>query len=175
MVTNEEHCTTLMQLHQHAKHRATTGNSALRWVATTTRAAPRCALQRGSTTVMITVLVADDEPMIRRALADMLNEQPGVSVIGVARDRDGAVALAGLLRPTVAVLDVRMPGGGAEAARQIGLVSPRTRLVAHSAFDDRPSRTAMLAAGAGDYIVKGTPAADIVARVLAAAAETRAS
>ena len=122
----------------------------------------------------ITVLVADDEPMIRRALADMLNEQPGVAVVGVARDRDGAVALARLLRPTVALLDVRMPGGGAEAARQIGLVSPRTRLVAHSAFDDRPSRTAMQAAGAGAYIVKGTPAADIIAQVRAVAGDTRA-
>jgi DNA-binding NarL/FixJ family response regulator len=123
----------------------------------------------------ITVLVADDEPMLRRALADMLDEQPGVTVVGVAGDAAGAVALARLLRPTVALLDVRMPGGGVEAARQIRLVSPGTRIVAHSAFDDRQSRTAMLAAGAGDYVVKGSPSADLVARVLAVASDTRAS
>jgi DNA-binding NarL/FixJ family response regulator len=118
----------------------------------------------------ITVLVADDEPMLRRALADMLDEQPGVRVVGVARDATGAVALARALRPAVVLLDVRMPGGGGiEAARQIRLVSPGTRVLAHSAFDDRSSRTAMLAAGADDYIVKGTPSADIVARVIAAA------
>jgi DNA-binding NarL/FixJ family response regulator len=124
----------------------------------------------------ITVLVADDEPMMRRALSDMLDEQPGLSVVGVARDAAGAVALARVLRPAVVLLDVRMPGGGGgEAARQIRLVSPGTRVLAHSAFDDRSSRTAMLAAGAHGYIVKGTPSADIVAQVIAVAEATRAS
>jgi two-component system invasion response regulator UvrY len=123
----------------------------------------------------ITVLVADDEPMLRRALADMLDEQPGVRVVGVARDAAGAVALARLLRPSVAVLDVRMPGGGDEAVRQIRMVSPGTRVVAHSALDDQRTRTLMLAAGADDYVVKGTPNADIVARITAAARRTRAS
>jgi DNA-binding NarL/FixJ family response regulator len=123
----------------------------------------------------ITVLVADDEPMIRRALADMLGAQPGIEVVGMAADAAEAIASARLHRPDVVLVDVRMPGGGAAAARGIRLVSPGTRLVAHSALDDRPSRTAMLAAGAGDYIVKGTPSADIVARVLAVARDRRAS
>ncbi|HXA29377.1 MAG TPA: response regulator transcription factor [Candidatus Angelobacter sp.] len=122
------------------------------------------------------MLVADDEPMMRRALSDMLDEHPGLSVVGVARDAAGAVALARLLRPAVAVLDVRMPGGGGvEAARQIRLVSPSTRVLAHSAFDDQSSRTAMLAAGAHGYIVKGSPSAGIIASVLAVAANSRAS
>ena len=124
----------------------------------------------------ITVLVADDEPMLRRALADMLDAHPGVSVVGVARDAPGAVALARVLRPAVVLLDVRMPGGGGvEAARRIRLVSPGTRVLAHSAFDDRSSRTAMLAAGADGYILKGTPSAHIVARVMAVAQDSRAS
>jgi DNA-binding NarL/FixJ family response regulator len=113
--------------------------------------------------------------MLRRALADMLDEQAGVEVVGVAADAPGAVALARLHRPDVALLDVRMPGGGVEAARQILLVSPATRVVAHSAFDDRPSRTAMLTAGAADYVVKGTSSADLVARLVTVAQDARAS
>jgi two-component system invasion response regulator UvrY len=140
------------------------------------RDTPPGAAQRGRFTVLhITVVVADDEPMLRRALADMLGDQPGITVVGVTGDAEGAVALARLHRPTVAMLDVRMPGGGVEAARQIRLVSPGTRVVAHSAFDDRASRTAMLAAGASDYIVKGTASADVVARLVAVADSSRAS
>jgi DNA-binding NarL/FixJ family response regulator len=122
----------------------------------------------------ITVLVADDERMIRQALADVLEEQPDIAVVGVAEDTAGAVAMARTHHPDVALLDVRMPGGGGvAAARGIRLASPTTRIVAHSAFDDRHSRTAMLAAGAADYLVKGTPAGDIVARVIAAARDRR--
>jgi DNA-binding NarL/FixJ family response regulator len=123
----------------------------------------------------ITVIVADDEPMIRAALAEMLDQQPGVRVVAEATDAAGAVAMARLHHPTVALLDVRMPGGGAEAARGIRLVSPVTRVVAHSASDDLPTRCTMLAAGAGDFIVKGTPSGQLAARVLAAARPSQAT
>jgi DNA-binding NarL/FixJ family response regulator len=123
----------------------------------------------------ITVLVADDEPMVRTAVSDMLGAHPLIVVVGQAGDAATAVALARTHRPSVALLDVRMPGGGGEAARGIRLVSPATRILAHSAFDDARSVTAMLAAGAEGLIAKGTDGDEIVARVLAAGQEVRAS
>jgi DNA-binding NarL/FixJ family response regulator len=124
----------------------------------------------------ITVLVADDEGLVRTAVSDMLGAHPLIVVVGLAGDAATAIALARTHRPSVALLDVRMPGGGGvEAARGIRLASPGTRILAHSAFDDARSVTAMLAAGAEGLIVKGTDAPEILARVLAAGQAERAS
>jgi DNA-binding NarL/FixJ family response regulator len=120
----------------------------------------------------ITVLVADDEPMLRQALADLLDDQAGVRVVAVAANALQAVALARAHRPDVALLDVRMPGGGPAAARGIRTVSPSTHILAHSAFDDPGSRTAMLTAGAEDCILKGTEASTIAARVVSCGRQT---
>jgi len=120
----------------------------------------------------ITVLVADDEAMVRAALADALNDHPYVHVIALAGDAAEAVRRAHELRPDVAIVDVRMPGGGGpEAARGIRLHSPGTRIIAHSAFDDVASSNAMLAAGAHEYIVKGAGVRRIISSVLRAAAD----
>lgn len=118
---------------------------------------------------LITVLLADDEPMLRDALADALNDHPDVRVVGVASNAAEAVQLAVQMRPDVAIVDVRMPGGGVAAVRAIRLHSQRTRVIAHSAFDDIASRNAMLAAGAREYIVKGSGVARILDSVLLAA------
>src|SRR5579864_5759001 len=105
--------------------------------------------------------------MVREALADMLNDHPRISVVAVAGDVGEAVRQAADLHPDVAILDVRMPGGGgAAAARGIRLHSPATRILAYSAFDDGVAGNEMLAAGAEAYIVKGAGARHIVASVL---------
>lgn len=117
----------------------------------------------------ITVLVADDEPMLRDALCDALNEHASVRVVAVASSAAEAVQRAVETRPDVAIVDVRMPGGGSEAARGIRLRSPRTRVIAHSAFDDVASRNALLAAGAHEYIVKGASVVRLLDSVLIAA------
>lgn len=115
----------------------------------------------------ITVLVADDEPMVREALTDLLNDHPGITVVAVASAVAEAVEQAGALRPDVAILDVRMPGGGGvAAARGIRQHSPGTRILAYSAFDDDLASTEMLAAGAEAYLVKGAGARRILHTIL---------
>jgi len=117
----------------------------------------------------VTVLVADDEAMVRDALVEALQQHPHVRVVAVAGDAAAAVEQARLLRPDVAIVDVRMPGGGGtEAARGIRLHSPGTRVIAHSAFDDDGTCNAMLAAGAHEYLVKGTGMPRILRSVLRA-------
>ena len=111
----------------------------------------------------IRVLIADDEPALRGALADLLEHEDDVVLIGAVGDADEAIALAGDERPDVALVDVSMPaGGGARAAREIARCSPDTRVIALSAFEDRPTVLEMLRAGAVGYLVKGTAGEEIV-------------
>lgn len=111
----------------------------------------------------IRVVIADDEPALRIALADLLAHEETIRLVGTAGDADEAIELAVQARPDVALVDVKMPaGGGPRAAREIIKVSPRTRVIALSAFEDRPTVLEMLRAGAVGYLVKGTAAEDIV-------------
>ena len=112
------------------------------------------------------MLIADDEPAPRGALAELLAHEDGVVLIGTAGDADEAIQLADDARPDVALVDVKMPaGGGPRAAREIVRVSPATRVIALSAFEDRPTVLEMLRAGAVGYLVKGTGADEIVGSI----------
>jgi EAL domain-containing protein (putative c-di-GMP-specific phosphodiesterase class I) len=114
----------------------------------------------------IRVLIADDEPALRGALAELLAHEDHVVLIGTAGDADEAIRLADDAQPDVALVDVKMPaGGGARAAREIVRVSPATRVIALSAFEDRPTVLEMLRAGAVGYLVKGTGADEIVGSI----------
>lgn len=111
----------------------------------------------------VRVLVADDEPDLRDALTDLLAQEPSLALVGSAADADEAVSLAEREQPDVALVDVNMPaGGGPRAAREIVRTSPRTRVIALSAFEDRATVLEMLRAGAVGYLVKGMGGEEIV-------------
>lgn len=112
------------------------------------------------------MLVADDEPVVLAALAELVEAEETLELVGTARDAQEAIELAILEHPDVALLDVKMPaGGGPRAAREIRIGSLQTRVVALSAYEDRASVLEMLRAGAVGYLVKGTRAAEIVKMV----------
>jgi EAL domain-containing protein (putative c-di-GMP-specific phosphodiesterase class I)/FixJ family two-component response regulator len=114
----------------------------------------------------IRVLLADDEPALRGALADVLGQEENLTLVGSAADADEAIALAARELPDVALVDVKMPaGGGPRAAREIQRLSPTTRVIALSAFEDRPTVLEMLRAGAVGYLVKGMAADEIVGSI----------
>lgn len=97
----------------------------------------------------------DDHSVVRHGLVAVLSQQPDLSVVGQAADGETAVKLAGELRPDVAVLDVRMPGiGGIEACRQIQQVSPQTRVVFLTSFQDEEALVEGMLAGARGYALK---------------------
>ncbi|HEY7667832.1 MAG TPA: EAL domain-containing protein [Actinomycetota bacterium] len=113
----------------------------------------------------ISVLIADDDAAVRRVLEDLVRSDPGLRFVGAAEDADGAVALACAHRPDVAVLDVKMPGGGPDAARRILAGSPETWIVALSAHEDDASIRQMIAAGTRSYLVKGASASELLAAI----------
>ncbi|MGH2635988.1 MAG: EAL domain-containing protein [Actinomycetota bacterium] len=103
----------------------------------------------------IRVLIADDEPSIRQTLTNVVESDPSMEVVGTAPDAQGAIELAELRQPDVALLDVRMPGGGGpRATREIVRHSPPTLVIALSAFEDRESVLTMIRAGARSYVGK---------------------
>ena len=111
----------------------------------------------------IRVLIADDEAELRAALADLIASEDSLELVGAARDAGEVVELARANRPDVALVDVKMPGGGgASATRRIIEGSPRTKVIALSAYEDRATVLEMLGAGAAGYLVKGTSPDEIV-------------
>jgi EAL domain-containing protein (putative c-di-GMP-specific phosphodiesterase class I) len=111
----------------------------------------------------ITVMLADDEPALITALTELFSHEDRLRLIGTAADAEEAIKVAETGRPDVALIDVRMPqGGGPHAARGISRVSPTTRVIALSAYEDRTNVLEMLRAGAVGYLVKSTTAEDLV-------------
>ncbi len=118
----------------------------------------------------VRVLIAEDQPTIRDALIDLIEDEPGLEVVAVADDATQAIGLARRTQPDVAVLDVRMPGGGgARAARGILRHCPRSNVVALSAHDDRMSVMEMLRSGARGYLLKGADPGLILSAIRGAA------
>jgi EAL domain-containing protein (putative c-di-GMP-specific phosphodiesterase class I) len=117
----------------------------------------------------IRVLIAEDDQQVRQALADMINMETAMEVVAAVGDAAGAIAAAEACRPTVALVDVRMPGGGPAAARGIKDCSPGTCVLALSAFSNRARVLEMLEAGADGYLVKGTSVQSILDAITSAA------
>ena len=135
-------------------------------------------LRRGGVRVSIArirLMLADDEASILEAMSELVSLDKDIDVVGTARDAGEAIDLAELHAPDVALLDVRMPGGGgSRAAREIRRRSPETRIVALSASTDPRTVASMVRAGAVGYVGKDQPA-DEVLRAIHRSADGRAS
>src|SRR6266545_17021 len=104
----------------------------------------------------IRVLIADDEQSVLDVLTAVMDAESDLEVAASARDAETAIQLATREQPDVAILDVRMPGGGGpRAAREILRRSPSSRVIALSAHEEVDSVLEMLRAGALGYVVKG--------------------
>lgn len=116
----------------------------------------------------IRVVIADDDDEVRDALGEVVGADARFAVVGTARTGDEAVSVAAVSSPDVVLLDVRMPGGGPEAARRL-TASGGPVVVAVSAHTGATSIVAMVRAGAVGYLTKGRlgDLTDLVARCAA--------
>jgi DNA-binding NarL/FixJ family response regulator len=113
----------------------------------------------------ISVLIVDDQRLVRSGFAVILGTEPGITVVGQAGDGNEAVTLARQLAPTVVLLDIRMPNmDGLTAARHI-LEETACRVLMLTTFDSDEYVYAALRAGASGFLLKDAPSEQLVGAV----------
>ena len=123
----------------------------------------------------ITVLVADDQPLVRAGLAMLLSAQPDLEVVGEASDGRETIQLAQRLRPDVVLMDLRMPVlDGAEATRVLVREQADSdrlvKVLVLTTFNDDDAVYGALTAGASGFLLKHAAPADLVAAIRRVAA-----
>ncbi len=117
------------------------------------------------------VLLVEDHRMVREALSEVLARVPDIEVVGAAGNAQDALTQAGLLKPDVVVLDIRLPDlNGIEVAARLRDAGGGAKIVALSAFADKRFVTAMLRSGASAYVTKSAAGTELVSAIRAVAA-----
>ena len=115
------------------------------------------------TALPLRVLVADDHPVFRGGMRQLLDTQPLLTCVGEAATGAEAIELTRALRPDVAVLDLHMPGvNGVDAARAITRETADIGVLILTMLDDDESVFAAMRAGARGYLLKGSGPAEVV-------------
>jgi DNA-binding NarL/FixJ family response regulator len=119
---------------------------------------------------VITLLLADDQQLVRAGLRMLCGSAPDITVVAEAADGAAAVVLAARHEPDVILMDLRMPGlDGIGATRQILRARPDTRIVVLTTFDDDDHLYPALAAGATGFLAKDVAPEDLLAAIRRAA------
>jgi DNA-binding NarL/FixJ family response regulator len=118
----------------------------------------------------LSVLIADDHPVVREGLRGMLAAEPGIRVVAEAASGDEAVVLAIRHQPDVVLMDLRMPGGdGVQATAGILAALPGTRVIVLTTYESDADIVRAVEAGAAGYLLKDTPIPGLVTAIRAAA------
>ena len=111
----------------------------------------------------IRVVIADDHALLREGLRALLKTAEDIEVVGEAADGLEAIEACRKLGPDVVLMDIAMPGlGGLEAALEVRKVSPHTRVLVLTQYDDREYVSRFLKAGAAGYILKKAAGTELV-------------
>ena len=115
---------------------------------------------------MISVLLVDDQPLLRMGFRLVLDAQSDLEVVGEAGDGVEAVALTERLDPDVVLMDIRMPGmDGIEATGRISTLKPRSRVLILTTFDLDEYAFAALRAGAAGFLLKNAQPMELIAGI----------
>jgi len=119
--------------------------------------------------MIASVLVIDDHPVVIDGVRQLLASEPDLTLVGEAMTGENGVALAKSLTPDVVILDLKLGDNFApHLCRALGEVSSQSRIVIHTAFDDREPLRACLNAGAVGVVLKdGSNLVDALRKVLA--------
>ncbi|MGW2648910.1 response regulator [Streptomyces sp. NPDC001393] len=114
----------------------------------------------------IRVFLLDDHEVVRRGLADLLDAEPDICVVGDADTAEHALTRGPAVRPDVAVLDVRLPDGdGISVCRELRSRIPQLACLMLTSFDDEDALLDAIMAGASGYVLKQIKGSDLVSAV----------
>jgi DNA-binding NarL/FixJ family response regulator len=117
------------------------------------------------------ILMADDHPIVLAGLKALVQGDPGLEIVGEARDGRTARRLASSLRPDVVVLDISLPEmNGAEVARALLEEQPECRILVLTVHEDRATLRQLLDIGVAGYLVKRSAADELLRAIHAVAA-----
>jgi DNA-binding NarL/FixJ family response regulator len=105
-------------------------------------------------TWVCSIVICDDQPELREAITQILARNPHFTVVGQAQDGVSCLGQIRQTRPDLLILDVNMPGGGPHVAAAAKLIRPQLHIVVFSGRQDSATITAMLEAGADQYVLK---------------------
>ena len=115
---------------------------------------------------MTRILLVDDHPLVREGLRARLAQTPGLEVVGEAGDAEQAFARVSMLRPDLVLMDVGMKQvSGIELTGRLRAQYPELRVLMLSMYDNPEYVQRALQAGAGGYVLKDAPAAEILAAI----------
>lgn len=120
---------------------------------------------------MTRVFLVDDHEIVRRGVAELLQREPDLEVVGEAGDVAHALSRIQATRPDVALLDMRLPDGdGIALCRDIRSRHPEITCLILTAYDDDEAAMSAVLAGAAGYVLKNINGSKLVEQVRAAAA-----
>jgi two-component system response regulator DevR len=115
---------------------------------------------------VIKVFLVDDHEVVRRGVADLLEADPALTVVGEASTAAQALTRVLALRPDVAVLDVRLPdGNGIELCRELRSRLPELNVLILTSYTDEEAMLNAILAGAGGYVIKDIQGLQLVSAV----------
>lgn len=119
------------------------------------------------TTEPIRIVIIDDHPLFLEGVAATLAAEADMDVVGTGGNADDALRLATTLLPDILLLDVTMPGGGLQAARNVAAACPVTKIVMLTFSEAEDDVLAALKHGARGYVLKGVTSKELKAHVRA--------
>jgi two-component system invasion response regulator UvrY len=115
---------------------------------------------------MIRVAIADDHPLVRAGLRQVVHDEPSMQVVGEASDADETIALASAVQPDVLLLDISMPGAPFPSLlRHLTTSFPELRVLVITMHAEEQFALRALREGAAGYLTKDRPPAEIVTAI----------
>ena len=122
----------------------------------------------------VTILLADDHPLVRRGLRNLLETEAGFSVVGEAEDGLQAIQLAEKLQPGILIVDLMMPNlNGLEVLKQVSHRSPKTRMIVLSMQSAEPYVVETFRSGAIGYVLKDSAPDELIIAIRQALLNSR--
>jgi DNA-binding NarL/FixJ family response regulator len=116
----------------------------------------------------VRILIADDHGVMRAGLRAVLEDEPGMQVIGEATNGEEALHLAGELNPDIVLMDIGMPGmGGIEATRRLKSMYPQIKVLVLTVYEDESLVREAIKSGAAGFIIKRAAEEELIVAIQA--------